>query len=79
MQALLTALSNHNVANQQSLAVEKIKKSEKKKKTLLKITIVKIRLFFWNLSPLHWYDDFKTMKIDLNEFVCKKTIFKDKN
>lgn len=47
--------------------------STKKKKTFLKITYIKIKVFFWNLSPLHWYDGFKEIKIDMTEFECKKT------
>ena len=47
--------------------------STKKKKTFLKITYIKIKVFFWNLSPFHWYDGFKEIKIDLSEFECKKT------
>ena len=51
---------------------ETVANSTKKKKTFLKVTHIKLKLFFWNLSPLHWYDGFKEIKIDLVEFECKK-------
>ncbi len=41
----------------------------KKEKSALRITIIKVRLFFWNLSPIHWYDTFKEIHIDMNEFI----------
>lgn len=44
-------------------------KSIKKKKTWLQIVYIKIKIFFWNLSPFHWYDGFSDIKIDMNEFV----------
>ena len=43
--------------------------SIKKKKTWLQIVYIKIKIFFWNLSPFHWYDGFSDIKIDMNEFV----------
>ena len=45
----------------------------KKKKSLLRITFIKVKIFFWHLSPIHWYDGFKEIKIDLSEFECKQT------
>ncbi len=44
----------------------------KKKKTILRITAVRVKLFFWNLSPLHWYDGFKNIPIDMTEFITPK-------
>ena len=41
----------------------------KKKKTWLQVTYIKVKIFFWNLSPFHWYDGFSDIKIDMNEFV----------
>jgi hypothetical protein len=46
----------------------------KKRKSPVKIAFIKIKLFFWNLSPLHWYDDFKDLDVTLEEFACKKTL-----
>ncbi len=51
---------------------ETVSNSTKKKKTFLKITYIKVKVFFWNLSPIHWYDGFKEIKIDMSEFECKK-------
>jgi hypothetical protein len=48
--------------------------SVKKKKTTLQVATIKVRLFFWNLSPIHWYDTFKDIHVDMNEFISKKTI-----
>jgi hypothetical protein len=80
MQAQLTTLRSLDAVSQQTPAVEIVKDLPvKKKKTLLRITLIKVKLFFWNLSPLHWYDDFKIMKITLDEFTCKKIIFKNKD
>lgn len=57
-------------------AVETIKKSvcisSNKDKTLLKISYLKVKLFFWNLSPNHWFDDMKNIEITLEEFECEK-------
>lgn len=73
MQAQLTTLRSLDTAGQQTPAVEIVKEiAVKKKKTLLRITVTKVKLFFWNLSPLHWFDDFKLMKINMDEFMCKK-------
>jgi hypothetical protein len=44
----------------------------KKKKTKLQVASIKVRLFFWNLSPLHWYDTFKEIHVDMNEFISPK-------
>ena len=46
----------------------------KRKKSLVKIAVIKIKLFFWNLSPLHWYDNFKDLDVTLEEFTCKKVL-----
>ncbi len=46
--------------------------SVKKKKTGLQVAHIKVRLFFWNLSPIHWYDTFKEIHVDMNEFISKK-------
>jgi len=56
------------------LIKETVSNSTKKKKTFLEITYIKVKLFFWNMSPLHWYDGFKEIKVDLIEFECKKPI-----
>jgi hypothetical protein len=74
MQAQLTTLRSLDTAGQEIPAVEIVKDIPvKKKKTPVRITLIKLKLFFWNMSPLHWYDDFKVMKINLDEFMCKKT------
>ncbi len=44
----------------------------RKKKTTLQVAQIKVRLFFWNLSPIHWYDTFKDIHIDMNEFITPK-------
>jgi hypothetical protein len=46
--------------------------SVKKKKTRLQVAQIKVRLFFWNLSPIHWYDTFKDIHVDMNEFIYPK-------
>jgi hypothetical protein len=46
--------------------------TNKKKKSPLKITYIKVKVFFWNLSPIHWYDNFKDIHIDMNEFISPK-------
>ena len=46
--------------------------SVKKKKTTLQVAQIKVRLFFWNLSPIHWYDTFKEIHVDMNEFISPK-------
>jgi hypothetical protein len=46
--------------------------SVKKKKTTLQVAQIKLRLFFWNLSPIHWYDTFKDIHVDMNEFISPK-------
>jgi hypothetical protein len=46
--------------------------SVKKKKTTLQVARIKVRLFFWNLSPIHWYDTFKEIHVDMNEFISPK-------
>ncbi len=46
--------------------------SGKKKKTALQISLIKVKVFFWNLSPIHWYDTFKEIHVDMNEFISPK-------
>jgi DNA-binding ferritin-like protein len=46
--------------------------SVKKKKTTLQVASIKVRLFFWNLSPIHWYDTFKDIHVNMNEFIKPK-------
>jgi hypothetical protein len=46
--------------------------SVKQKKTTLQVARIKVRLFFWNLSPIHWYDTFKDIHVDMNEFISPK-------
>jgi hypothetical protein len=46
--------------------------SAKKKKTRLQVAHIKVKLFFWNLSPIHWYDTFKEIHIEMNEFISPK-------
>ncbi len=67
----------NTVSKQITIADIKTTAPLKKKKTMLRITAVRVKLFFWNLSPLHWYDDFKVMQINMDEFICKKIT--DKN
>ena len=55
-----------------NMATDTTTLSTKKKKTKLQIAHVKVKLFFWNLSPIHWYDTFKDIHIDMNEFVSPK-------
>ena len=50
----------------------KLSKSIKKKKSIFKIAFIKIKVIIWNLSPLHWYDDFKEIDVSLEEFANKK-------
>jgi hypothetical protein len=59
-----------------SVGIENNKKAvaKKKQRQALQITIIKVRLFFWNLSPIHWYDTFKDIHVDMNEFITRKTI-----
>jgi hypothetical protein len=78
MQAQLTTLRSLDAVSQQTPAVEFVKEiATKKKKWVFKITVVRVKLFFWNLSPLHWYDDFKMMDINMDEFSCKKKAVTD--
>ena len=46
--------------------------SGKKKKTTLQISLIKVKVFCWNLSPIHWYDTFKEIHVDMNEFISPK-------
>jgi hypothetical protein len=63
--------SENIVTENFSTGISKNKKAvvRKKEKTALQITIIKVRLFFWNLSPIHWYDTFKEIHVDMNEFI----------
>lgn len=73
MSTQLTTIKNFETVDQQTATVETVKATTvKKKRTSLRVTVVKIKLFFWNLSPLHWYDDFKVMKFTMDEFMPKK-------
>jgi hypothetical protein len=49
--------------------------SVKKRKIAIKVATIKVRLFFWNLTPIHWYDTFKHIHVDMNEFISKKTMY----
>lgn len=50
----------------------KLSKISKKKRSFFKVIYIKVKIFFWNLSPLHWFDEFNTIHIDMNEFITKK-------
>jgi hypothetical protein len=79
MQAPLTTLRSLDAVNQQTSAIEFVKEiPTKKKRGVFTITVVRVKLFFWNLSPLHWYDDFKVIDINMDEFICKKKAVTDK-
>jgi hypothetical protein len=52
--------------------IETTNNTNKRKKTKLQVAHLKVKLFFWNLSPIHWYDTFKEIHIDMNEFVSPK-------
>ena len=45
---------------------------KKKSLSFLKIYYINVKVFIWNLSPLHWFDDMKEIKIELDQFQCKK-------
>ena len=66
----LNTMGDYTLAN--NMATDTTTLSTKKKKTKLQIAHVKVKLFFWNLSPIHWYDTFKDIHIDMNEFVSPK-------
>ncbi len=51
----------------------KLSKPLKKRKSIFKIAYIKVKVVIWKLSPLHWYDDFKEIKISMEEFANKKT------
>jgi hypothetical protein len=38
---------------------------------------VRTRKAIWNLLPLHWFDGFKEIEIDMSEFACKKSTPKE--
>jgi hypothetical protein len=79
MQTQLTTRCSLDKVNQQAPAVEFVREiATKKKRKDFMITIVRVKLFFWKLSPLHWYDDFKEMNINMDEFICKKKAVTDK-
>lgn len=65
-------MAKHLTLSVQPNGTYKLIKITKKKRTVIKTAYIKVKLFFWKLSPLHWYDDFKTIHIDMNEFVSKK-------
>ncbi len=50
----------------------KIAKQIKKRKSVVRVCYTKMKIFIWNLSPLHWYNDFKEINISMNEFVSPK-------
>jgi hypothetical protein len=50
----------------------KLSKIRKKKRAIAKVIYIKVKLFFWNLSPIHWYDTFKDIHVDMNEFISPK-------
>ncbi len=56
----------------------KLSKIRKKKKAIAKVIYIKVKLFFWNLSPIHWYDTFKDINVDMNEFISPKNKTKQK-
>jgi hypothetical protein len=58
--------------NLATVVSEVTSQSVKKKKTKLQVSHIKVRLFFWNLSPIHWYDTFKDIHVDMNEFISPK-------
>lgn len=66
----LNTMGDFTLAN--NMATDTTTLSAKKKKTKLQIAHVKVKLFFWNLSPIHWYDTFKDIHVDMNEFVSPK-------
>lgn len=60
-----------NIAN--TLAITKATTNiARGKKSKLQVAHIKVRLFFWNLSPIHWYDTFKEIHVDMNEFISPK-------
>ena len=69
---LLPLTTTETLVTANNLVVNKTTRT-KKKKNILQITHLKVRLFFWNLSPMHWYDNFGTIHIDMNEFVKPST------
>lgn len=74
---LATLRSFETVARQVPKTIGTVKEAAApKKRTLLRVIIIKVKLFFWNLSPLHWYEGFKEIKINMDEFMCKKSISK---
>jgi hypothetical protein len=44
----------------------------KKRRPLFRVIYIKMKIVIWNLSPLHWYEDFKEIQINMDEFACKK-------
>lgn len=50
----------------------KIARQQRKRKSVIRVYYIKMKIFIWNLSPLHWYDEFKEIQINMDEFACKK-------
>jgi hypothetical protein len=74
MQAHTKKLLRLEALQQQLLPVIECKENLiNMKKAAHRRVIIKVKRFFGNLSPLHWYDEFKDIKIDMNEFAAKKT------
>lgn len=75
--AILIACKIKKMATQITLLAQpngtyKLSKSIKKKKSIFKIAFIKVKVIIWNLSPLHWFDDFKEINVNLEEFANKK-------
>jgi hypothetical protein len=69
----LDTTEDFKTANTLTMAIkEATTNTVKKKKTTLQVASIKVRLFFWNLSPIHWYDTFKEIHVDMNEFISPK-------
>jgi hypothetical protein len=60
------------INNQTSFSKAVKDEPAKKKKSLFVVLKIKVKVFFWNLSPIHWFEDFKDIKITMEEFECKK-------
>jgi hypothetical protein len=73
MQAHTKKLLRLEAVQQQALpAIECKEILIHKKKAARRDMTMKVKSFFRNLSPLHWYDEFKDIKIDMNEFAAQK-------
>ena len=60
----------NSIANSNTIEAS-FERTKKRRKTLLRITYVRVKVFIWNLSPLHWYDGMKDIKIHLDQFETK--------